>query len=226
MKLMKVREGRTQTEVLATIADFQYNKDKFPKQKDIVKVSPLSKGAVSNNCNKLLKSNLIIEENHNYRINKEKLLELYREHIEGFLSRESKTEKFKDLITDHNEIRTQTKKELREIFDNNELIFDILINSLISSLDEIYASTLREVFLKTDCLISELTEHIVSNKSFKGKKSDDWEKIKPLLMLTVSLNHFNPQIEEIGKRNSFLSRYLPGNVREKDMISYLKGGDE
>lgn len=231
MRLTEAREGRTQTQVLAAVADFQFNQGKLPRQKDITEKLPISKGAVSNNCKKLIDSGLVIEEEREYSVDEEKLLTVYREHIEDYLSRESKTPSFEEEVNAHNEIRTRTKRELRSFFEDEEtsqLILSILVQALIDSLEKPQTQTLRETLLWTDQLVSETAERIARGLERPDPEGEDWQKIRLLFMLAVSFNKTHSQLSNIREEQPFLKEYIPSHSRsvEDDMVDILESKDE
>jgi len=227
MKLQKAREHKTQTDVLATIADFQYNKGGPPKQVDIVNELPLSKGAVSNNCKKLVDSDLVIEDDKYYRIDEDELLKLYKEHIEDYLTRERKNEIFTDIIEESNKIRTETKKEMNTLLSKEgprDLIFSILISALIGSLDNNRVQTLREILLWTDQIICRTAQNVITSENL-DRDDNKWKSFKLLFLLAVSFNHSHEQLNYIGNEQQFLQTYFPGDVPEEKIIEEFFGGN-
>lgn len=223
MDLVEAREGRTQTQILATIADYQYNRKENPRQKQVKQKLPLSKGAISNNCKKLTKQGLTKQKNGKYTINKRTLNSTYKEHLENYLTRESKTEIFKQQTQKQNEIRTKTKKEkILQKEKTENIIYDILIQTLISSIDKPQVQTLREVFLWTDQIISKIAQQIIENENFETKNKD-WEKEKILLQLAVSIDKTHTDLEKITEKQKFLKEYFPSQTSETKMIEKILG---
>ncbi|WGI17140.1 helix-turn-helix domain-containing protein [Methanonatronarchaeum sp. AMET-Sl] len=207
---MEIREGSNQLKVLSIIAEFE-SRDKFPKQKEIVTELPISKGAVSNNCKKLTKSDLLSREDKEYHINKQKLLELYRTHIENYLTRTEKKEDYENQINKINEIKTQIKLNINEIIESElrELILEIIYQVIINSRKDANIKNIREAFLRSDSVIQKLGEF-----QYKNQKSS--EKSKYLIMLSIILQptyNIFPEIESISRVNI--------NSDVLDLINYL-----
>jgi len=84
MRLTEAREGKTRTQVLAAVADFQRSGGP-PIQKDLVEKLPMTKGAISQNCSRLVEESLLQEHDGQYRVATGRLVDDYREHFEEYL---------------------------------------------------------------------------------------------------------------------------------------------
>ena len=145
MRLTEAREGKTRTQVLATVADLQRS-DGPPIQKDLVEKLPMTKGAVSQNCSRLVEGSLLVEHDGRYHVNTDRLLDDYREHFEEYLRRGPQSDFFEQEVTEANETRTRTKRSAAEYFES-DLLEDILITSLVSSLGK----TTSRPFVRCSC---------------------------------------------------------------------------
>jgi len=228
MEMRKARENKTQTDVLATIADFEYHQNESPKQVDMVDKLPLSKGAVSNNCKKLVESGLVIKEDRHYKINRDELIKAYREHIEDYLTREKKNEIFDKIIEESNKIRTDTKRQLKFLLSEDEpreLIFNILISALAGSLEHNRVQTFREILLWTDQIISQTAQNVITSEDFEVN-SENWKSLKLLFMLAVSFNHSHEEMSDAIRDQPLLEKYIPGYVPEQKIIEEYFGGNK
>jgi len=225
--MTEARENKTTTLILARIAEFQKINGNYPRQKDIRKKVPLTKGAVSQEFDKLMSESFIVKNEENtYSINKEKLVNSYREHLEDYLIREEKNEIFRELIDSSNEIRTQTNRQLDILLDkkeNKEMIKSILLNSLISSIERDNIATLREVFLWTDNVIRQSAYHIFSCEK-DDRDNNSWMQKKLLFMISICLNHYHKSMYNIALENEFIQNHFPGKPLEKKMLEDDFGG--
>lgn len=180
MGLIEPREGSNQLLVLSVVAEMN-SKEVKPRQRDIVEECSLTKGAVSNNCKKLMKEQILVKKESKYEVNKEKLMELYRHHIENYLNRESKIEGFEDEIERVNSIRTRTNISLKDIFsgESRKVLEKLVEGRLIDSRKTELTNTLKEVFLMVDQDVQRLGEAV--------RKEED-EISKSLKMLAVSMS--------------------------------------
>jgi hypothetical protein len=192
MKILQQREGRTQIEVLSVIVNFQYEQDINPRITDITKRLPLTKGAVSNNCQKLLKQNLVVEIDKRYSLNEPTFIDAYKEHLEHYFIREPLVNKFKEKIEEQNEIRTETKNKLNNWLsdsDNKQFFLNILLQALKATNKTSLIQTLREVFLYADIIVLRLNTYLDEKNQFK-------EIIKNL---AVCMDHQHEELSNIIK---------------------------
>jgi DNA-binding MarR family transcriptional regulator len=147
VRVLTHNTGKGQLEVLSVLTE-------KPKQRqsEVVENSSLSKGAVSNNVSKLREKDLI-EGRDELRVNEERLLNLYREHLETFLVRE------KDEPSELNDLRTYTKKNISEIIENEELVETL--NSILSKAKKRQdLESLNSVFKETDRVLRETFDNL------------------------------------------------------------------
>lgn len=222
--LLEAREGRTQTDVLAAIAEAQYHDDVLPRQRDLVDRLPITKGAVSNNCSKLVDSGLVVEVDQTYRIDDEVLLDLYREHVDAYLAREPRSDHFEVEVAAYNETRTTFKRELRELFEGNELILAIVSEALVSAKDDSRYQTLRDVFHHADQIAQQAAAHVVTSDSFDGRDDDHWPQIRTLFLLAVALTRIHEELDALQQAQPFLDSHFPGEPPENEMTAYINGG--
>ncbi|MBC5793539.1 MAG: MarR family transcriptional regulator [Nanohaloarchaea archaeon] len=145
MRILIDNTGQGQLEVLGVLTDQQ-----DLRQKDIVRISSLSKGSVSSNVAKLEEKDLIKTNSGILKINREKILSFYREHLENFLIRD------KNDPEELNEIRTLTKKEIEEIFETHkEELWSIISKVLSQAGERSDIESINSVFKETDRAIRE-----------------------------------------------------------------------
>lgn len=145
MRLLTNNTGKGQLEVLSALAE-----EPELRQKDITKKTSLSKGSVSANVDKLIEKEFIEEDSDILRLNSDKILSFYREHLEDFLIRK------KNDPDELNEIRTLTKKEIAEIFDTHkEEIWGIISEVMAQSIERSDIESMNSVFKETDRVIRE-----------------------------------------------------------------------
>lgn len=193
MRLTEAREGKTRTQILAAVANMQRSDDP-PIQKELVEELPMTKGAVSQNCNRLVEESLLQESDGKYSIDTSRLLEDYREHFEEYLRREPKSNLYEQEVKNANETRTRTKRAVAEYFES-ELLEDILVISLVSSLRKNNIQTLREVFLYTDDVLYHVAYRAANSDAEISKE------LKPILALASCLDNTADLVEELAIKN-------------------------
>lgn len=181
MRILLDRTGSGQLEILSVLSAGS-NK----RHKEIVEKSSLSKGAVSNNLEKLREKNLIIGES-NISLNEEKLQKLYREHLETFLVRDSSEPK------ELNELRTYFKTEKlsntlhRE--ELNQIILTILknareredlesLNSVFREVDRVIRETETDTELSIIGLITDKSNQVTENPEIVSEAEDMLNEVK------------------------------------------------
>jgi DNA-binding Lrp family transcriptional regulator len=142
VRVLLDKTGSGQLEVLSVLAE-----DSELRHKDIVEASSLSKGAVSNNLEKLRDRNLVSGETV-ISINKDRLFKLYREHLEIFLIRDSSEPE------ELNNLRTYFKTEQKDITEN-EGLQDLILSVLENARERDDLETLNSVFKEVDRVIKE-----------------------------------------------------------------------
>ncbi len=160
MSLLQATEGVNRFKVLSFLAEKKLSSSSEARQKEIVEGTTLSKGAVSNNCNKLLENELLEKEESSYQIYTTKLLELYREHLEANLGRQTVEGLYQERIEARNSVCTDLKRNKTEVFTSelNQVLEEVILNVLANSSDKSNVQTLREAFLKVDQLVILLAE--------------------------------------------------------------------
>ena len=206
MPLLEPREGRTQLQVLSAIAYLEEEKEINPRVKDITDTVILSKGAVSNNCKKLLDQGFITERDNRFQLDKERLFAAYREHFESYLIRETNSQLFGDEVKQNNQARTHTKKNLHGWLKNQtfkKMIVEIVFQSLLSVREQSRLKTLREVFFYADHLVRKTHEEI-EEEMWEGKQKGSGGKIREAFdylarCLDVGTSRLDPVFETMSK---------------------------
>jgi hypothetical protein len=220
--LLDAREGRTQTDIVAAIAKFQFREGTAPRQSDLDDLLPVTKGAISNNCGKLVETDLVREtDGRRYEIVESELLGLYREHVDRYLARESESDRFADEVAAYNETRTATKRDLRSTFADNALLLDVLVAALVDALDDSRVQTLREVMLHADQLVRSTANHVVTHPDFEGRDDPAWETVRPLLQLAVALDRVHAGLDALADAHTDIAEYLPGDTPAATMTTYF-----
>lgn len=166
MRILTDNTGQGQLEVLSVLAE-----NPEIAQKQIVDLSSLSKGSVSSNVRKLKDKKLVTEKSSILRINDNRVLSLYREHLEEFLIRDSGDPE------EINEIRTLTKERIDDIFEEKEEFLNKTIGRiLVQAQERSDIESLNSVFKETDRILREYSTSkddtdleligIVADKSF------------------------------------------------------------
>jgi len=215
MRLTEAREGKTRTQVLAAVADLQRSDDP-PIQKDLVEKLPMTKGAISQNCSRLVEESLLLENDGRYHIDTDRLLDDYREHFEEYLRREPQSDFFEQEVTEANQTRTRMKRSGAEYFES-DLLEDILITTLVSSLGKNNIQTLREVFLNTDSVLYHVAHRAVT------ATADTPAELVPLIKLASCLDDTTALVEELAKRND-LQDELAGQSPASALVEHVYGG--
>jgi len=176
MSLISPKEGVNQLKVFSHAAGYQ--SEGF-KQVDIVEKSSLTKGAVSNNCKKLVDEGLLIKKDSTYFLNDEKLMDYYRTHIEDYFRRRDIPDRFKY----YNEIRTKTKMKINEIFEGliGDMIHDILISVLSNANKEGQINTIQDTFNRVDYVLCKVAEDIYLS-------DEEYDFGEDLCLLSVSMD--------------------------------------
>jgi|GEM_PF-5457526 len=215
MRLTEAREGKTRTQILAAVADLQRS-DGPPIQKDLVEKLPMTKGAVSQNCSRLVEESLLQEHDGRYHIDTGRLLDDYREHFEEYLRRAPQSDLYEQEVVDANETRTRTKRSVAEYF-GADLLEDILLTSLVSSLGKNNIQTLREVFLYTDDVLYHVAYRAVS------AETDVPADLKPILRLAACLDNTPGLVEELANRHD-LHAELASQSPATEIAKHAYGG--
>ena len=215
MRLTEAREGKTRTQVFAAVADLQRSDDP-PIQKDLVEILPMTKGAVSQNCSRLVEESLLLENDGRYHVDTDRLLDDYREHFEEYLRREPQSDFFEQEVTEANQTRTRMKRSGAEYFESN-LLEDILITSLVSSLRKNNIQTLREVFLYTDSVLYHVAHRAVT------ADADIPAELTPIIRLASCLDDTTVLVEQLAKRND-LQDELAGQSPASALVEHALGG--
>lgn len=220
--LLDAREGRTQTDIIAAIAKLQLRDGTAPRQSDLDKLLPVSKGAISNNCRKLVETDLVREtDGRRYEIVEAELLALYREHVDRYLARESESDRFADEVAAYNETRTTTKRGLRNTFEGNDLLLDVLVAALVDALDDSRIQTVREVMLHADQVVRSAATHVVTHPEFEGRDDPTWETVRPLLQLAVALDRVHAGLDALADAHTSIAEHLPGGTPAATMTTYF-----
>jgi DNA-binding MarR family transcriptional regulator len=141
VRILLDKTGSGQLEVLSALTD-----EPVMRHKDIVEASSLSKGAVSNNLEKL-RDKKLVEGETDISLNEDKILKLYREHLEAFLIRDSSEPE------ELNDLRTYFKTEKKVI--ENEGLQDLVLSVLKNARDREDLESLNSVFREVDRVIRE-----------------------------------------------------------------------
>jgi DNA-binding MarR family transcriptional regulator len=141
VRVLLDKTGSGQLEVLSALTE-----EPEMRHKDIVEASSLSKGAVSNNLEKLRDKKLVKGET-DISLNEERILKLYREHLEAFLIRDSSEPE------ELNDLRTYFKTE--ETVIENEDLQDLVLSVLKNAREREDLESLNSVFREVDRVIRE-----------------------------------------------------------------------
>jgi DNA-binding MarR family transcriptional regulator len=145
VRILLDKTGKGQLEVLSALAE-----EPELQQKEIVGKTTLSKGAVSNNVRKLKEKNLV-KEDEKLELNKKRIRELYREHLETFLIRESSEP------DELNDLRTHFKRTIQNII-SSDLATEKLLSVLGKARERQDLESLNSVFKETDRVLRETSE--------------------------------------------------------------------
>lgn len=94
-------------EVLSSVARHQP-----VQQNEITETVSLSKGSVSQALSALEEKQLVRESEQGWTLNEERILELYREHLEGFMLRK------RESPQEVNQVRSLLKKDAEQVFED------------------------------------------------------------------------------------------------------------
>ncbi len=179
MRVLLDKTGLGQLEALSALT-----REQEMRHKDIVDASSLSKGAVSNNLEKLREKNLV-EGETDISLNKEKVLKLYREHLETFLIRNSSEPE------ELNELRTyfKTTKTVVENEELQDLVLSVLenareredlesLNSVFREVDRVIRETETDTELSIIGLITDKSNQVTENPEIVSEAEDMLNEVK------------------------------------------------
>lgn len=224
--LLTPREGRTQTDILGELARVQFAEGEQIRQSELVDRLPHSKGAISNNVRKIADTGLIFKEKRRYyRIDEAKLLTLYREHVDTYLARESGSSPFAVEVDAVNEHRTETKRDLPKLFEDNDILISVILNAFIDSTEVSFLRTVPDVCNHADELIQHVAARVVTSESFEMEANTD-SNIDTLFRLAVVLDRTRDSIGRLSDYEESIAKYMPGNPPTQQMLTTITGGEK
>lgn len=218
--LLTPREGRTQTDILGELARAQFDEGEQLRQRELVDRLPYSKGAISNNVGKLADIGLVVQEDHRYRIDAAVLLDLYREHVDMSLAREGADGPFDDELDAVNDQRTETKRQLLDLFEENDLLVSVLATAFIDSTGASHLRTVPDVCHHADELVQHAAARIVTSETFSEDVIHNAD-LRTLLRLAVVLDRTRNGLARLAAREDVLAEYMPGNPPAQIMLTAL-----
>jgi len=208
--LLTPREGRTQTDILGELAYAQFDEGELLRQRELVDRLPYSKGAISNNIGKLVETGLVTQEDHQYRLDEVEMLGLYREHVDTCLAREGADGPFDAEIDAVNDLRTETKRKLLDIFEENNLLVSVLATSFIDSTEASHLRTVPDVCHHADELVQRAAARIVTSETFSEDTIQNAD-VRTLLRLAVVLDRTRNGLARLADRDEVFAQHMPGN---------------
>jgi hypothetical protein len=218
--LLTPREGRTQTDILGELARAQFDEGEQLRQRELVDRLPHSKGAVSNNVGKLADTGLVVQDDHRYRIDEATLLVLYREHVDMYLAREGADGPFDAELDAVNDQRTETKRQLLDLFAENDLLVSVLATAFIDSTETSHLRTVPDVCHHADELVQHAAARIVTSETFSEDAIHNAD-VRTLLRLAVVLDRTRNGLARLAAREGVLTEYMPGNPPAQSMLTAL-----
>jgi len=218
--LLTPREGRTQTDILGELARAQFDEGEQLRQRELVDRLPHSKGAVSNNVGTLADTGLVVQEDHRYRVDEAALLVLYREHVDMYLARERADGPFDDELDAVNDQRTETKRQLLDLFEENDLLVSVLATAFIDSTEASHLRTVPDVCHYADQLVQHAAARIVTSETFSEDDIHNAD-VRTLLRLAVVLDRTRNGLARLAAREDVLAKYMPGNPPAQYMLTAL-----
>ncbi|WP_049889203.1 hypothetical protein [Natronolimnohabitans innermongolicus] len=222
-----MREGGTRLEILSVVATLERDREKPPRQKDITEQVSVTRGTVSKTCTSLVEEGQLLLENGEYRVNEEMLLLIYKEHLEGYLVRDSANNGFADIVEARNELRIQLKGQLRQLVMDGEedgrrqLMVNILREVLVYASTFREIQTLRDYLFTVDHLVRTLAAHITTSPAFDKTVVKHSDPIRLLLLIAVALDRGYSMMSSLRATHEELDEFLPGEPAEDQMIRYL-----
>ncbi|WP_199268302.1 hypothetical protein [Halorhabdus sp. CUG00001] len=221
-----MREGGTRLEILAAVATLERDREAPPRQKDITEQVSVTRGTVSKTCSALVDEGQLLLNDGEYRVNEEMLLLIYKEHLEGYLIRDSANNGFADLVEARNELRIELKGELRQLVTDGDdgrrrMMIDILREVLVYALSFREIQTLRDYLFAVDHLIRTLAAHITTSQNFDGSDVAHSDGIRLVLLIAVTLDRGYAMLARLRAAHDELEDHLPGAPPEEQMIDYL-----
>jgi hypothetical protein len=218
--LLTPREGRTQTDILGKLARAQFDDNEQLRQRELVDRLPHSKGAISNNVGKLADTGLVMRDSHRYRIDEAALLVLYREHVDMYLARERADGPFGVELDAVNDQRTETKRQLLDLFEENDLLVSVLATAFIDSTAASHLRTVPAVCHHADELVQHAAVRIVTTETFSEDAIHNAD-VRTLLRLAVVLDRTRNGLARLTTHQDVLAEYMPGNPPAQSMLTAL-----
>jgi hypothetical protein len=219
--LLDVREGRTKTDILGEVAETEANSAVAPRLTDLNERIPATQGAVSNNLGDLVDAGVLNkDEDNRYSIDRTGILALYREHVDAYLTRERPEGPFEEELSRVNDARTKTKRRLRDIFDENELLSNIMIATLADSRQNSRIRTIPDVCYHADGVVRALAVRAVTSGKLNGDSAD----ILDVLRIAIVLDQTRTGLARLVEHESELQKYMPGSPPELAMLDHVNGG--
>ena len=216
--LLTPREGRTQTDILGELAYAQFDEGELLRQRELVDRLPYSKGAISNNVGKLVDTGLVTQEDHQYRLDEVALLGLYREHVDMYLARESADGPFDAELDAVNDLRTETKRKIPDIFEENDLLVSVLATAFIDSTEASHLRTVPDVCHHADELVQHAATRIVTSETFSEDAIHNAD-VRTLLRLAVVLDRTRNGLARLAAHENVLAEYMPGTPPAQIMLT-------
>jgi len=220
--LLTPREGRTQTDILGELACAQFDEGEQLRQRELVDRLPHSKGAVSNNVGKLVDTGLVVQKDQHYRIDETALLVLYREHVDMYLARERADGPFDAELDAVNDQRTETKRQLLDLFEENDLLVVVLATAFIDSTEASHLRTVPDVCHHADELVQHAAARIVTSETFSEDAIPNTD-VRTLLRLAIVLDRTRNGLARLAARKDVLAEYMPGNPPVQTMLTAFTG---
>ncbi|ELY58344.1 hypothetical protein C493_07204 [Natronolimnohabitans innermongolicus JCM 12255] len=155
------------------------------------------------------------------------LLLIYKEHLEGYLVRDSANNGFADIVEARNELRIQLKGQLRQLVMDGEedgrrqLMVNILREVLVYASTFREIQTLRDYLFTVDHLVRTLAAHITTSPAFDKTVVKHSDPIRLLLLIAVALDRGYSMMSSLRATHEELDEFLPGEPAEDQMIRYL-----
>jgi len=183
VSLITQRVGSTKLKVLSAVAAAN-RRGETPRQKDLVEATTLTKGAVSNNCSKLVDEDVLEEDDGRYTVDTQVVLSLYIMHLEEYCRREPNNDRLKSRIELYNRARSIAKNRIGGLDSQaEEVLQDVLLTVLAGARDEPHIQTFREALFRTDDVVQDIAE------IYAGTNNE--EQYAETILLLAAIMHRN-----------------------------------
>jgi len=137
-----------------------------------------------------------------------------------YLARERADGPFDAELDAVNDQRTETKRQLLDLFAENDLLVSVLATAFIDSTEASHLRTVPDVCHHADELVQHAAARIVTSETFSEDAIHNAD-VRTLLRLAVVLDRTRNGLARLAAREGVLTEYMPGNPPAQIMLTAL-----